>query len=71
VGGPAGFLEQLFYGMVVTYVHLCGHRFAPIRDPRRYPVWAKCPELRWAMLVSNSLRPSDLLAGRWLTNLLR
>jgi len=24
---------------------LCGHRFAPIRDPRRFPVCPRCKEL--------------------------
>jgi Protein of unknown function (DUF3039) len=26
-------------------VHLCGHRFQPIRDPSRFPVCPKCKEL--------------------------
>jgi hypothetical protein len=28
-----------------TVVALCGRRFAPIRDPQRFPVCPKCKEL--------------------------
>jgi hypothetical protein len=26
-------------------VHLCGQRFSPVRDPRRFPVCPRCKEL--------------------------
>jgi hypothetical protein len=26
-------------------VHLCGHRFSPVRDPQRFPVCPRCKEL--------------------------
>ncbi len=31
--------------VVVGNVHLCGHRFAPVRDPQRFPVCPRCKEL--------------------------
>jgi len=30
---------------MASSVHLCGHKFAPIRDPQRFPVCPKCKEL--------------------------
>jgi len=32
-------------GGLARNVHLCGHRFQPIRDPSRFPVCPKCKEL--------------------------
>jgi hypothetical protein len=26
-------------------VHLCGHKFPPVRDPQRFPVCPRCKEL--------------------------
>ncbi|HEX6676555.1 MAG TPA: DUF3039 domain-containing protein [Actinomycetes bacterium] len=26
-------------------MHLCGHRFSPVRDPQRFPVCPRCKEL--------------------------
>jgi Protein of unknown function (DUF3039) len=31
--------------MVAENVHLCGHRFQPVRDPQRFPVCPRCKEL--------------------------
>jgi hypothetical protein len=30
---------------VAGNVHLCGHRFSPVRDPQRFPVCPRCKEL--------------------------
>jgi hypothetical protein len=29
----------------IINVHLCGHRFQPVRDPQRFPVCPRCKEL--------------------------
>jgi predicted Zn-ribbon and HTH transcriptional regulator len=38
-------IERVFDTQYPNNVHLCGHRFQPVRDPSRFPVCPRCKEL--------------------------
>jgi Protein of unknown function (DUF3039) len=56
-------------GGVARNVHLCGHRFLPVRDPQRFPVCPRCKELAGMLGIEGLISRSGKTSRRSETRL--